>query len=53
MLEKMLIFIILILAIGFIYLRFRNAAKGDVCSGCTSECSACHIELEARNEAKE
>lgn len=45
MLEKLIVFILIMLAIGLILLRIRATLKGNACSGCTSNCNSCNSQL--------
>lgn len=45
MLEKIIIFILIFFAIGFISWRISRTLKGDTCSGCASDCSSCNIKI--------
>ncbi len=42
MLEKIIVFLLIMFAVGVIAWRIRNVVKGDsACSGCGSDCNCC------------
>ncbi len=45
MLEKIIIGLIIIIAVGLIVGRIRSTMKGDTCAGCSKDCNSCNTDF--------